>query len=888
MPEYERAPETEGESADNMPRPLEELTVAELAALFVRAPIKTARRFSAAMKAPARASFPPAVAIPDTPAVADPARARNARGLLPALRKPRARRRYAQLLLYALAILFAIGGSDALRINGMRAGGSTVAGAASILLGIALWLAAEMLGRWQALRFYWRRLPRGERQRQAARALPVLLWLNALFVFIQALAAAQDASLALAAAAFSRFVLGIMLWLAIDGAHRLYRARSPATDNMSSASAASSEIPAERQSLLAFKLDGFPWIGRGRIALLCSAIACSGIVWLNTSGNHIALPTIALWLVSAALWAFVFAPAGWNIFDWATEKVDAFRRFRWRDYRGIALALVLILVLGASFRFDRLAEAPSEMFSDLVEKIQDAYKIYYQDDYRIFLENIGGREPLHFYLLSILATQPGMHFDHYALKLMSALESVLTIPLLYLLAKEVIGQRRRRLGSLLGLAAAGLMAVSFWHVVIGRQGMRISLAPFFTALTALFFARALRGNQRADYVKAGLALGFGLYGYQAARMLPVPIVAGVLLTLLLRKYPWRTVLEYLLNLAVLAFVSLMVFLPMLHYWQEYPENYQRRTSTRIFGDNPTGEEDALQALLEGGASLLRNTRNVLLMYHYTGDSTWVTGLPGEPAMDATTAGFMALGLAAWLALMLSTRDPSIVFVPVLVFFMLMASALALAFPIEVPSFARASGAIPPSYLIAALPVCIFCRQLYKTLPRRIGKLAAVIFAAAVILSANQANTSLYFDRFAPYFARSSHPYTQAGAIVRGFAESDGAYGNAIPLSSPHWWDYRAVGIEAGKMFWDNGTAVEDLRGFLERGLQREPEFRLQPERDLLFFYDPSNQAAAEQLAQWFPQGRLLTVEAHSPARNFVLYRVPALGRDAVRTFIDGS
>ena len=90
--------------------------------------------------------------------------------------------------------------------------------------------------------------------------------------------------------------------------------------------------------------------------------------------------------------------------------------------------------------------------------------------------------------------------------------------------------------------------------------------------------------------------------------------------------------------------------------------------------------------------------------------------------------------------------------------------------------------------------------------------------------------------------------------MRGFAESDGAYGNAIMLGSPHWWDYRAVGIEAGVMFWDNGTNISQLPAFLGRGLERDLAFRLDPERDLLFFYAKDNSSADAQLGEWFPGG----------------------------------
>ncbi len=594
-----------------------------------------------------------------------------------------------------------------------------------------------------------------------------------------------------------------------------------------------------------------------------------------------------LWLVNAALWAFVFAPLRWNIFDWASDRIDGLRRFNLRGYRWALVAFALILALGYSFRFDRLDTIPPQLFSDLVENIQDAYRIYHEDNYRIYMDNNNGREPLHYYLLSILASQPGQHFDFYALKLTSALESFLTLPLMFWLGIEVIGPRRRQLGLVLGLLAMGLVAVSFWHVMMGRQGLRISLTPLFTALTCIFFVRALRGNQRSDYVKAGLALGFGLLSYQAMRMLPAAIVISVVFALVIRRFSWRMRASYLLNLAVLAFVSLMVFLPLFQYWIEEPESYLRRSATRIFGDMPTTEEERAQFLLESGAAFLNNTRKTLLMFNYTNDRTWVSATSGEPAMDTVSGAFLILGAAAWL-LLAKSRDPVHFFIPMALLFALLASALALSFPGEVPSLTRSSGGIPPAYLIAALPLAVFCLRLRAILPRYLGTVVAIVCTVAALLAAYQYNRHVYFDKFNNAYTQSAHSYTQAGTALRGFAESDGAYGNAYIIAWPHWWDHRAVGIEGGLMFWENAALLANLPLLLRDAAQRSGDFRLQPERDLLFFYAPHDDEALPQLREWFPQGKPLMLEVEPSDRSFFIYRVPALGEAGLANFIESN
>ncbi len=868
----------EGEAAA-AGRPIEDLMLSELIESWLRRPGQTWRALRIAVASEAR--YAPRAAAPSiitpSPPVRDAPGSSLVRAILSAVSGLRAANTI-QLLLYGIAIVSALAGSILLRGSDAvpRAGDySLIVGAPFLWLGFLLWLAAEAVGEWANIRESWRAMDRRARLRWSARALPVMICLLALFTLTAAMSAPAGDATSLALSALGLFVAGGLLWILIEIAFRQRHGRFTSDDG----AALLVYRPRARRSLAAD-------IGGRRKLLIALATLCSLTVWLNTSGNRIEPPVITLWLLSAGLWAFVFAPLRWNFVEWSCARIDAARRFRPRDYRLTLVALLLIMLLGAGFRLYELDAYPPQMYSDLVEKIQDAYKIRHLNDYRIFFENIGGREPLHFYLLSILASQPGMAFDHYALKLMSALESLVALPIMFWLGVEVMGRRRRSFALLFGLLAAALVAVSFWHAAIGRQGMRISLAPLFSTLTGVYLVRALRYNRRSDFVKAGLALGFGLMGYQAVRMLPAAAVAGVAVAVALGRHSLRARLSYILNLAVLAFVALMVFLPLLHYWTESPENYMRRADTRLFGDMPTTGEERAAFLLESVPVLLSNVRKTALMFHYFGDNTWVSGLPQEPAMDPATAAFMLLGVAAWLALVLRSRDPVHVFVLVYLFAMLLPTALALSFPIEVPSFIRASGAIPPSYLIAALPVAVICRRLRRSFSGRAGFILAVAFAVSLLLAANHYNTRLYFGEFTENYARASHPQAQAGRILRGFAESDGGYGNAFVLTSPHWWDVRAIGIEAGRMFWDSGGEVAQLPQMLERGLWREGEFRLLPERDLLFFYSRGNEDAPILLSEWFPNGRLMEITVQPAHKSFFIYRAPALGAQGLRRFLD--
>ncbi|MCY4147564.1 MAG: hypothetical protein OXF90_14015, partial [Chloroflexi bacterium] len=710
----------ESAAGANPETPLEELTVAQLLGLFIRKPLATQRRVQhlARQRAVTAQSRSNEFALPAALSAAAAGKTAPWRLASQMLDGEQAR-----LILYLAAALFAYVGSvygrgtpDIPRTNYY----SMEVAAPYLWAGFLLWLLAELVGNWPQLRAGWRRLDEPARWRWIARIAPALIWISAVFALATSLNAPSDRSVELAADALLRFFIGGIGWLSINLGFRWRRQRNQ-PPGASAATAETHRPFSQRQPL---RPPIWREISPLRGVMTVVACACSLHVWQNSTGNFIPLGAIALWLGASLLWCFVFAPLRWNVFDWAAQIIDQWRRIRWRTYRGAIIGFVLLMILGFSFRYAMLDQYPRYMYGDLVEKIQDAHKIYYQDDYRIFMQNIGGREPLHFYLLSIMASQAGMNFDHFALKHMSALWTFLALPLMFWMTVEIFYGlwRDRGWALVLGLTMLGLVAGSFWHVVLGRQGLRINTTSFWVPAIMIFFARALRNNRRSDYIVAGLLLGYGLVSYQAMRMLPVSLVAGVFIALLIRRYSWRTRASYLLNLAVLAAIAFTVFMPIMRYWTEYPEDYMRRASTRIFGDMPVVEAERAQFLLDSGDRFLKNWHDQLLMYHYNGEQTFITSAPDKPAMDPNSAAMMIIGVAAWLALMIQKRDSFVWYMPAFLVIAHLPSALALSFPIEVPSFSRSSAAIAPSYVIAALPLALVCRQIFRCLPKPLGLL----------------------------------------------------------------------------------------------------------------------------------------------------------------------
>ncbi|MBI4168575.1 MAG: glycosyltransferase family 39 protein, partial [Acidobacteria bacterium] len=90
----------------------------------------------------------------------------------------------------------------------------------------------------------------------------------------------------------------------------------------------------------------------------------------------------------------------------------------------------------------------------------------------------------------------------------------LTILALYLFA-------RRSFGPPVALLAALFLAVSPWHLLYSRVGLRAILAPLFAVAACGFFLKALETGRWRDHLAWGAALGLGFWTYTAFRAIPL-------------------------------------------------------------------------------------------------------------------------------------------------------------------------------------------------------------------------------------------------------------------------------------------------------------------------------------------------------------------------------
>lgn len=688
-------------------------------------------------------------------------------------------------------------------------------------------------------------------------------------------------------------------------------------------------------------------------ALLLSVLA----YWLNVTreGDVIAdvvltLPGVIAWVGSVALWWVILGvdlSAVPTRAAWTKRWRQARRRaIRWRPGWDV-LALAGITAVGIVFRLHDLASTPPEMTSDHIEKLLDALRVS-EGYYGVFFPNNGGREGFQMYLVALIADVFGVGFNFTALKIATAIEGAITIPVMWWMVRAIAGRETpgaRRLGTWVGLAAAALVAISAWHVMLSRLGLRIVLTPLTTALALGFLAQAMRHNRMRDYLALGVVLGAGTYFYQANRMLPLVAVAGIALAMIgqaRRPREWGALVVQTVGLAAFALapvliywyaaellqqsggtralgerlaiyvplvamtwfaisalavratqerfarygagllasavLALAIFVPMLHYSELHATEFWNRTRGRMFGEeafvrldpesgqmlpyNPPLSEQ-LERLWDERDVFLANYADALRMYHWQGDGAWINNAGSAPALDALTGGWLLLGAIMWGVRMVRRRDPVDWLIPLAVLVMLLPSALTLAYTIENPSFTRASGTIPPIFLLAGLPVGTLgwrLSQLDRRGTRRVfGSAAGLLLIAGVTLVTVGPNWDRYFTDYRLNYNSSWKPYSAIARPLREFAQGEGSYGNAFMVAYPHWLDHRILGTMAGDIRWPNGLVTrEDLWAQVDRN--RGTPYAYDPSQPLFVMYHPDDIETHDWLQTQFPGGeaRLIT------------------------------
>jgi 4-amino-4-deoxy-L-arabinose transferase-like glycosyltransferase len=462
-----------------------------------------------------------------------------------------------------------------------------------------------------------------------------------------------------------------------------------------------------------------------------------------------------------------------------------------------ALLLGVAILLGAWFRLSQLDVIPADIGWDLPYNYTDVLSIL-RGQYNVFFPANMGREGMFMYLIA-LVTRFG-ELSHFLIKFTSALVGIVTIPALYLAARELFTPA-------VGIMAAFLLAVNRWHIVLSRSGFRVILLPLFVILLLYALVRALRTGRLFDFGLAGLVLGLGLHTYTGFLFAPVAIACGLVLYLLSGRWSsWRSCVP---SLIIVVAITLVGFAPLGRFALEHRNEYMQRLGLQV--KLVRGDPQATHMTLP---LFLQNVRTSLLMFNAYGDSNERFNVPGLRHLGFISGILLVLGLF-YVVRRWRQGENALLLSMFFVFIVPMTLAMV---PHEMPNVFRGAGTIGPALIIGALPLAALVerlRQAGATYPAwdlkiglrvssmlqengalwHLGRRGALVFLAvlvtALLLWVEVRETQhFYFHDFANVL-----PDRQNVSIAKEIARQIETYGD---LSSsyikgwPYWFDGRAL------------------------------------------------------------------------------------------------
>jgi hypothetical protein len=592
-------------------------------------------------------------------------------------------------------------------------------------------------------------------------------------------------------------------------------------------------------------------LATSRRKLLPLAVGAAIATYALSGGNSFRMSGVVFWFLSILVWLVAWWPAknggGFRIrLDRAPFALSA------RD-TVLMVGLLAAVAAGAFFRFYRIDETPLDPTSDHAEKLLDITDIL-NGIHPIFFERNTGREPASYYMTVAMIRALKLPANFITLKLGTALVGTLTIPLVYLLAAELLGR-------MAGLLAATLFAIGTWPVEIARAGLRFPFAPLATAPVLWFVLRWMRTRDRRDALLCGLCVGVGLYGYSPFRVVPLAVGLGFLFAFAVAEGATerrRVVADGIL----LGVTAAIVFVPLGRYALEHRDMFWYRAGGRLTGDEGG---NAFTAFVDHLSVFLRNNWNAALGFNWRGDTTFVNAVTYAPILDLITGALFLAGMAAAVVQIAVRRDARTGFVLASLPVLLLSSTLAIAFPWENPSVNREGLAAPVVFTIAALPLAVLVRRLREGLgPSRGYSLAAPAIALLIGIAAVRGYDQ-YFHDFDRQTRAAVANTTEIAAAIRGAAVVGVSPQDAYVIDAPYWLDIRNIGIALGDITWGPSHNVR-----VGDPLPQRPS-----SRPLLLILKGDDEARLAEVERAFPNGIVTRYQAEVPAHAFVTVWVPA-------------
>lgn len=218
--------------------------------------------------------------------------------------------------------------------------------------------------------------------------------------------------------------------------------------------------------------------------------------------------------------------------------------------------IALIIVLAACLRILGLGQFPQGITADEIQQGYAGYSILKtgMDEWGDWLplspRGFGDyKPPLYSYLTIPFELFWGLNIT--AVRLPSALAGVMTVLVVFFLAKELLGNPK------VGILAAFLLAISPWHIYYSRFGFEANIGVLLFSLGLLFLIKSFKKNN--FLVLAALFFGLTLFTYHSFKLFTILFLVGFILLYYKDLFAFRARIKILSGALLSIFLLVTVW-----------------------------------------------------------------------------------------------------------------------------------------------------------------------------------------------------------------------------------------------------------------------------------------------------------------------------------------
>ncbi len=474
----------------------------------------------------------------------------------------------------------------------------------------------------------------------------------------------------------------------------------------------------------------------------CALCVAAGILVHRHAGPGLTHPPWVLGLLLLAVSAL-----------WARR-----RAWSWRYPSPRVLAAVLLLFVLASGLFAwRLTTVPLEVHGDEGEEGMDAVALLHEEPFNLF--SVGWYWLPRFHVVRQAA---GMKL--FGVNLLGLRSTSVVIGMLSVLLVLSVGYRLW--GFEVGLLAALLLVSARFFIHLSRTGLEYIDTPFLSVLVVWLAVGAWQELRLSAAIMCGIALGLGIQGYYASRLVPLLLTATWLAWL---QGSDRSVARARVGrFVVIVIAALAAAAPMIGYfWHHWADLWMRTADTSVFSRTAIDHLSYGYGTRDLRYILLVQLQHAVTLFNATPDSSLQYGLRSGGLFEPVSAALFVLGLG-----LLCAR-------PVRQWHLLLLLWIAIpvivggALTIDTPFYPRIGGVVPFAVLVVALALHSLLDAIRSALPRPAAKVLAALVVTGVLTAVFANNIRSYFFEYAP---RHRHgPGVEISAWIRAHGAGKTAY-----------------------------------------------------------------------------------------------------------------